>query len=77
MVHGEVICNLYVVGQQLNGSDELCLTFVMPDAHANVTVNHTFRGGKIWMNLYMNKITTGQLYTTNSTFGPVNDLMLQ
>ena len=29
------------------------------------------------MNLYLNKINTGPLYTTNSTFGPVNDLMLQ
>lgn len=50
----------------------------MPDASVNGTVYFYERAGDIPIqSIYLNKVTSGQLYTTNSTFGPVNDLMIQ
>lgn len=76
MLNGMLVCDLEVIGQNLDGSNQLALTFVMPNASVNGTVGHSVIAGMPYMNLVLKKVTTAELYTTNSTFGPVNDLML-
>ena len=81
-VHGELVCDLKVKKQRMDGSDELIMTFVVPYALVNATVLEGKRPGHPnddpHMMLNLLKIFSGDLEIHNVTYGGVpNKLLIQ
>lgn len=67
---------IYVIGENLDGSNQLALKFQVPLAYVNVTAIEGIISGLPHMELLIKGIIPGDVISTYSSFGEVNDLLI-
>lgn len=80
-IFGELTADLYVIGANIDGTDQLALTFTVPNAFVNGTVLSGFKPSckencEQSMMIDILSVVTNEVHSSNSVFGPVNDLLI-
>lgn len=81
-IFGELTADLYVIGANIDGSDQLALTFTVPNAFVNGTLYSGFKPSckencEWSMMVDILSVITNEVHSSNSVFGYVNDLLIE